>query len=33
MREIVDIPGVSGINLLTLGRPEAVVAAIEAFRR
>jgi len=33
MREIVDIPGVSGINLLTLGRPEAVVAAIQAFRR
>ncbi len=30
MREISSIPGVSGINLLTLGNPEAVAAAITA---
>jgi hypothetical protein len=30
MREVARIPGVSGINLLTLGNPGAVVAAIEA---
>lgn len=30
MREIAAIPGISGINLLTLGNPAAVVAAIEA---
>jgi methylenetetrahydrofolate reductase (NADPH) len=30
MRDIARIPGVSGVNLLTLGNPEAVVAAIEA---
>jgi len=30
MQEIAAIPGVSGINLLTLGNPAAVIAAIEA---
>lgn len=30
MQEIATIPGVSGINLLTLGNPAAVAAAIEA---
>jgi len=30
MREIADIPGVSGINLLTLGNPRAVTASITA---
>jgi methylenetetrahydrofolate reductase (NADPH) len=30
MRDIAGIPGVSGFNLLTLGSPEAVVAALEA---
>jgi methylenetetrahydrofolate reductase (NADPH) len=30
MQEVTRIPGVSGINLLTLGNPEAVIAAIEA---
>ncbi len=30
MREIADIPGVSGINLLTLGNPRAVTASIKA---
>jgi len=30
MQEIATIPGVSGINLLTLGNPAAVIAAIEA---
>ena len=30
MREIAGIPGVSGINLLSPGSPEAVVAAIES---
>lgn len=30
MRKIAAIPGVSGINLLTLGNPAAVAAAIEA---
>ena len=30
MREIADIPGVSGVNLLTCGVPEAVIAAINA---
>jgi 5,10-methylenetetrahydrofolate reductase len=30
MREIADIPGVSGINLLTLGNPLAVTASIIA---
>jgi methylenetetrahydrofolate reductase (NADPH) len=30
MREIAEIPGVSGFNLLTLGDPEAVIAAIDA---
>jgi len=30
MQEVARIPGVSGINLLTLGNPGAVVAAIEA---
>lgn len=30
MREVARIPGVSGINLLTLGNPGAVVAAIDA---
>lgn len=30
MREIAAIPGVSGVNLLTLGNPGAVIAAIEA---
>jgi len=30
IRDIAGIPGVSGFNLLTLGNPEAVVAAIEA---
>jgi methylenetetrahydrofolate reductase (NADPH) len=30
IREIVAIPGISGINLLTLGNPPAVRAAIEA---
>lgn len=29
MREAAAIPGVSGINLLTLGNPDAVIAAIE----
>jgi methylenetetrahydrofolate reductase (NADPH) len=29
MREIADIPGVCGINLMTLGNPSAVQAAIE----
>ena len=30
MRKIAAIPGVSGINLLTLGNPAATAAAIEA---
>ena len=30
MREAALIPGVSGINLLTPGNPDAVVAAIDA---
>jgi methylenetetrahydrofolate reductase (NADPH) len=30
IREIATIPGVSGVNLLTLGNPAAVIAAIEA---
>jgi len=30
MQEIAAIPGVSGVNLLTLGNPSAVIAAIEA---
>jgi len=30
MQEIAAIPGVSGVNLLTLGNPAAVIAAIEA---
>lgn len=30
MRDMARVPGVSGFNLLTLGKPEAVVAAIEA---
>jgi hypothetical protein len=30
MREIADIPGIGGINLLTLGNIGAVRAAIEA---
>jgi 5,10-methylenetetrahydrofolate reductase len=30
MQEVAAIPGVTGINLLTLGNPSAVVAAIEA---
>jgi 5,10-methylenetetrahydrofolate reductase len=30
MREIADIPGVSGVNLLSQGDPEAVIAAIDA---
>lgn len=30
MREVAAIPGVSGVNLLTLGNPAAVIAAIEA---
>lgn len=30
MQEIGAIPGVSGVNLLTLGNPDAVIAAIEA---
>jgi methylenetetrahydrofolate reductase (NADPH) len=30
MREIAAIPGVSGVNLLTLGNPAAVIAAIKA---
>lgn len=30
IREIADIPGISGVNLLTLGNPGAVIAAIEA---
>jgi methylenetetrahydrofolate reductase (NADPH) len=30
MREIAGIPGISGINLLCTGNPEAVIAAIES---
>ena len=30
MKEFAKLPGVSGINLLTLGKPEAAIAAIEA---
>lgn len=30
MRKIADIPGVSGINLMTTGNPETITAAIEA---
>jgi methylenetetrahydrofolate reductase (NADPH) len=30
MQEVAEIPGVSGVNLLTLGNPDAVIAAIEA---
>ncbi len=30
MQEIAAIPGISGVNLLTLGNPGAVIAAIEA---
>jgi methylenetetrahydrofolate reductase (NADPH) len=30
MQEIAAVPGVSGVNLLTLGNPSAVIAAIEA---
>ena len=30
MREIAEIPGVSGINLISTGNPEAILAAIEA---
>jgi len=32
MREIASIPGISGVNLLSLGNPEAVIAAIELSR-
>lgn len=32
MQEIAGIPGISGVNLLSLGKPEAVIAAIETFR-
>jgi hypothetical protein len=28
MREVADIPGVSGINLMTTGNPESIPAAI-----
>jgi methylenetetrahydrofolate reductase (NADPH) len=30
MQEISEIPGVSGINLMTAGNPEAIPAAIKA---
>ena len=30
MQEISEIPGISGINLMTMGNPEAIPAAIEA---
>jgi len=30
MREIAGIPGVSGINLMTMGNPDAIVATLEA---
>jgi 5,10-methylenetetrahydrofolate reductase len=30
IREFADIPGVSGVNLLTLGNPSAVAAAVDA---
>ena len=30
MQEIAEIPGVSGINLMTTGDPDAIPAAIEA---
>jgi 5,10-methylenetetrahydrofolate reductase len=30
MQEISEIPGVSGINLMTTGNPEAIPAAIKA---
>jgi methylenetetrahydrofolate reductase (NADPH) len=32
MREAATIPGVAGINLLTLGNPPAVLAALDASR-
>ena len=30
IREISKIPGISGVNLLTLGNPESVIAVIES---
>ena len=30
MAEIAQIPGVSGVNLMTMGNPEAITAAIQA---
>lgn len=30
MREVADIPGISGISLMTTGDPEAIIEAIEA---
>jgi hypothetical protein len=30
MREIASIPGISGINLLCAGNPEALIAAIKS---